>query len=202
MLLVLFTLDEHAHLRRQKTKAVVTPAWLRDSVAQSKALPCHNYVAVPDLQETTVKHCPDCNCKPCACSDDAFEAATPRLAGKQLPSPPSSPSASVKNRDSHTTTVHEKKPTQPVEVPMNLLPPDPPIPTNLEKLDYMSRYACQRASPLVCPNQALVRELDVIRRSRALEGEERSSLSYQRAASVIKGLQGRCKSLTLIQPLE
>ena len=66
----------------------------------------------------------------------------------------------------------------------------------------MSRYACQRASPLVCPNQALVRELDVIRRSRALEGEERSSLSYQRAASVIKGLQGRCKSLTLIQPLE
>ena len=45
-------------------------------------------------------------------------------------------------------------------------------------------------------------ELDIIRRSRALEGEERSSLSYQRAASVIKGRQGRCKSLTLIQPLE
>ena len=201
MLLVL-TLDMHAHHHRQKTKAVVTPAWLRDSVAQGTALPCHDYVAVKDLQETTVKHCPDCNCKPCACSDDASEAATPHVAGGQLPSPPSSPSASVTQRNSLTARVEEKKPTPPVTVPRNLLPPHPPIPTNLEKLDYMSRYACQRASPLVCPNQALVRELDVIRRSRALEGEERSSLSYQRAASVIKGLQGRCKSLTLIQPLE
>ena len=143
-----------------------------------------------DLQETTVKHCPDCNCKPCACSDDAFEAATPRLTGKQLPSPPSSPSASVKTRDLRTKKMEEKKDTPPVEVPMNLLPPDPPIPTNLEKLNYMSRYACQRASPLVCPNQALVRELDIIRRSRALEGEQRSALSYQRATSVIKGTLG------------
>lgn len=59
--------------------------------------------------------------------------------------------------------------------------------TDLEKLNYMSLYACQRASPLVCPNQDLARELDIIRQSRALEGEDRSALSYQRAISVIKG---------------
>ena len=71
-------------------------------------------------------------------------------------------------------------------IPKNLLPLEPPIPTDVGKLSYTSRYACQRASPLVCPNQALVRALDTIRQSRALEGEDRSALSYERAASVIK----------------
>ena len=51
-------------------------------------------------------------------------------------------------------------------------------------LSHTSRYSCCRASPLVCPNQGLVAELDVIRRSRSLEGEERSALSYQRAIAV------------------
>ena len=58
----------------------------------------------------------------------------------------------------------------------------------MEKLDSMSRYACRRASPLVCPNQALVEELSIIRQSRMLEGEDRSALSYARAASVVKGM--------------
>jgi DNA polymerase mu len=49
---------------------------------------------------------------------------------------------------------------------------------------HTSRYSCCRASPLTCPNQGLVAELDVIRRSRTLEGEERSALSYQRAIAV------------------
>lgn len=39
-------------------------------------------------------------------------------------------------------------------------------------------------SPLICPNQTLVNELSVIRRSRELEGEERSALSYSRAIAV------------------
>lgn len=53
-------------------------------------------------------------------------------------------------------------------------------------LDYTSRYSCQRGSPLTCPNQGLVRELDIIRRCRFVEGEERSMLSYSRAIAMIK----------------
>ncbi|KAI6125473.1 hypothetical protein EV401DRAFT_1937739 [Pisolithus croceorrhizus] len=54
-------------------------------------------------------------------------------------------------------------------------------PRDTAALDYTSRYSCQRGSPLTCPNQGLVRELDIIRRCRFVEGEERSMLSYARA---------------------
>ncbi|OSX61678.1 hypothetical protein POSPLADRAFT_1145446 [Postia placenta MAD-698-R-SB12] len=80
-----------------------------------------------------------------------------------------------------------RTPNTQIDIPSNLLPPDPSFPTDIAKLDYASRYACQRPSPLVCPNQSLAKELDIMRRSRALEGEERSALSYARAISVIKG---------------
>ena len=73
------------------------------------------------------------------------------------------------------------------KIDVQLLPPDPPIPTDLSKLDYMAHYACQRASPLKCPNQALVEELDIMRRARLLEGEIRSELSYQKGISALKG---------------
>ncbi|TFY63526.1 hypothetical protein EVJ58_g3189 [Rhodofomes roseus] len=86
-------------------------------------------------------------------------------------------------------------------IPVRLLPPDPPIPTRLDKLDYTSRYSCQRASPLVCPNQDLVRELDIVHRSRAMEGEERSALSYERAISVIKAYPQRITSVSQVQKL-
>lgn len=63
-------------------------------------------------------------------------------------------------------------------------PEDAVDPRDLAVLDHTSRYSCQRASPLICTNQALVRELDIIRRCRKLEGEERSVLSYARAIAV------------------
>ncbi|KIM63986.1 hypothetical protein SCLCIDRAFT_116236 [Scleroderma citrinum Foug A] len=63
-------------------------------------------------------------------------------------------------------------------------PEDAVDPRDLAVLDHTSRYSCQRASPLICTNQALVRELDIIRRCRKLEGEERSMLSYARAIAV------------------
>ncbi|KZP27630.1 Nucleotidyltransferase [Athelia psychrophila] len=56
--------------------------------------------------------------------------------------------------------------------------------TSSLSLKYDSRYACCRASPLVCPNQGLVEALDIMRQSRALEGEERSALSYEKAVAV------------------
>lgn len=144
-------------------------------------------MAVQDLHTTTAQHCPDCNYKPCACSDASVTPfGTPRISPAQLPPSPCGPS-SPRNRLSTRldTKVSNTKPSVPT--PENLLPANPPILTNLEKLDYTSRYACRRPSPLVCPNQALVRELDIIRQSRMLECEERSALSYQRALSVIKG---------------
>jgi hypothetical protein len=59
--------------------------------------------------------------------------------------------------------------------------PPPALP---KKLSYMSRFAVQRASPLVCPNQAMLVQLDVIRNARALDGDERSSMSYSRSIAV------------------
>lgn len=49
---------------------------------------------------------------------------------------------------------------------------------------YKSRFACERYSPLICPNQDLVKELHIIKLAREMESEERSALSYSRAISV------------------
>ncbi|KAF8633429.1 hypothetical protein AX17_004600 [Amanita inopinata Kibby_2008] len=54
------------------------------------------------------------------------------------------------------------------------------------KANYMSSYACARASPLICPNQELVLELSVLERSRELDGKSVNALSYARAMSVLK----------------
>lgn len=194
----------------QKTKAIVTPAWLRDSVAEEKPLSCAPYVALQDLREETIQNCPTCDKVPCECEDTDIEAEPP---GPEVhyPSPPASsgsaPSSptlpSMQRQLKHASEPESSSnslplKSKPVEVeevsavsdpiPEHLLPPVPPIPTDLKRLDYSSKYACRRASPLVCPNQALVLELDIIKRSRALEGEDRSALSYSRAISVIKGI--------------
>ena len=60
-------------------------------------------------------------------------------------------------------------------------------PPSTRGLSHTAKLACCRASPLVCPNQALVEELDVIRRMRWLEGEEVNALSYSRTIAVLKG---------------
>lgn len=49
-------------LAGQKGKAIVTPAWLLDSAAQGKPLPCGDYAALHDLYEETVQNCPYSNC--------------------------------------------------------------------------------------------------------------------------------------------
>jgi hypothetical protein len=54
-------------------------------------------------------------------------------------------------------------------------------------LSYKAPLACCRAHPLICPNQELVRELDIIRKSRWLEGEDVSALSYARSIAILKG---------------
>lgn len=194
----------------QKQKAVVTPQWLRDSVEHGAPLPCEDYAALQDLRAETAAHCPDCNLAPCACSDVSSPSLSPGpTMGSRPPTPggsqtigqeppPTSPTSAsaiapkARSRSKPTSKPASKPAPGPstrpaAEVPVHLLPPSPPIPTNAAKLDFRSRYTCQRASPLECPNSGLVGELDIMRRARAMEGEERSALSYARAVAAIKG---------------
>ncbi|KAJ7782666.1 DNA polymerase mu, partial [Mycena metata] len=67
----------------------------------------------------------------------------------------------------------------------------------LTKAHYTSRYACLRPCPLICPNQQLVQQLGVIRRSRELEGKDTSALSYDRAISLLKAYPNRLTSSKL-----
>lgn len=111
-----------------------------------------------------------------------------------LPSPSSSPLTD--GTMSRTLPVRDKKgkgkefKPAPIQTPPSFSPSTgvslipTVLPTLRENLDYAARYACARASPMTCPNQALACELAIIRRSRELEGEQRSALSYQWAIGV------------------
>lgn len=141
-----FSVGQRLLQHSQKTKAIVTPSWLRDSVKSGQPLSCRNYATVHDLEAET-QHCPD--------------------SGQDTSSSSSLRSPSLEKGSSWQT-----EPDEPIEL------------TDTGSLSHKARYSCLRSSPLVCSNQSLVKELDIIRRSRYLEGEERSMLSYARAISV------------------
>ncbi|KAJ6593470.1 hypothetical protein B0H19DRAFT_1090482 [Mycena capillaripes] len=67
------------------------------------------------------------------------------------------------------------------------------------KAHYTSRYACLRACPMICPNQGLVEQLGIIRRSRELEGKDTSALSYSRAIAVLKAYPHRITASKLAE---
>ena len=52
------------------------------------------------------------------------------------------------------------------------------------ELSHRAKLACQRESPLICPNQELVEQIDVLRCARELDMDWRSALSYARAIAV------------------
>jgi hypothetical protein len=59
------------------------------------------------------------------------------------------------------------------------------LPTSsTSNLDHTAKLACQRASPLICPNQDLIEQIKIIRHSRELDGNSMSTLVYSRAISV------------------
>jgi DNA polymerase IV len=112
-------------------------------------------------------------------------------AGGNLPTPPSSPGDSdvvligpprtpsishAKASYLPTPSYTPSKCSNSASTPAYLLPPVSPYKTDFTLLSPIAPYACQRASPRICPNQCLVEALDVIRRSRNLEGEARSEL--------------------------
>ena len=154
--------DGHA----QKRKALVTPDWLRDSVAQGRSLPCADYAALPSLKED------DDEKRPSSKSESRFTS----LHGSPPPRAQSPPRAAA-------------------TPPAFLLPP--PVPPPDVELDHTARLCCSRASPLVCVNQPLCATLDVLRRCRALESNERSALSYARAIAVSTTLPRLSPSLLL-----
>ncbi|KAG5726747.1 DNA-directed DNA/RNA polymerase mu [Termitomyces sp. T112] len=137
-------LERHLDWDIAKQKAIVTPDWLHDSVAQQRPLNCADYAALGELREETDKNCPDCDLPKCICSSESSKESL---------------------LDNGT---------------MNLIT-SPHVSYN-----YAARYSCQRASPLVCPNQRLANELSVLRIHRDLEGKTVNALSYERAIAVIK----------------
>ncbi|KAG2159155.1 uncharacterized protein EDB93DRAFT_1237870 [Suillus bovinus] len=140
-------LERHVEWRIAKTKAIVTPLWLQDSVKSGWPLPCSNYIAIHDLEDETLRN------------HDTVQNTSPGSSSR-FPS-------GEETESSWQTELDE---------PMDA--------TEVELLSYNAKYSCLRPSPLVCPNQSLVEEIDVIRQSRNVEGEERSILSYSRAISI------------------
>ncbi|KAG2069658.1 Nucleotidyltransferase [Suillus decipiens] len=135
----------------QKTKAIVTPLWLRDSVKSGRPLPYGSYIAVHDLEledQTSRNH-------------DTVQDT-------------SSGSSFLFPSEAEKESFWQTEPDDPIDA------------TEVKLLTHNAKYSCLRPSPLICPNQSLVEEIDVIRRGRNVEGEERSVLSYSRAISVIK----------------
>ncbi|KAF8435028.1 DNA polymerase mu [Boletus edulis BED1] len=141
-------LERHVGWEVAKTKAIVTPDWLRDSVHSGTPQPRGKYAALVDLRDETESLCPKADG-----GTPAPPEESPNYHGQ--PSVLTDPEASVKA-------------------------------TDLAAMNHFSQFCCLRASQLICPNQALVEELDIIRRARFFEGEERSMLSYARAIATIK----------------
>ncbi|KAG2043799.1 hypothetical protein BDR03DRAFT_989452 [Suillus americanus] len=140
-------LERHINWRIAKTKAIVTPLWLQDSLKSGRFLPCGSYVAVRDLEDETSRN-----------QDTVQDTSS----GSSFYFP------SDAERESSWQTEQDEL----IDA------------TEVESLSHNAKYSCLRPSPLVCPNQSLVKEIDIIRRGRNIEGEERSMLSYSRAIAV------------------
>ncbi|KAG1794399.1 uncharacterized protein HD556DRAFT_1431996 [Suillus plorans] len=136
-------LERHVEWRIAKTKAIVTPLWLQDSVKSGRPVSYGSYIAVHHLEDETSR------------SHDTVQDTS--------------------SRSSSSMPSEAEKQTEPAELVDA---------TEVELLSHTAKYSCLRPSPLVCPNQSLVKEIDVIRQGRNVEGEERSMLSYSRAISV------------------
>ncbi|KAL1756325.1 hypothetical protein FB107DRAFT_211622 [Schizophyllum commune] len=156
-------LERHVDWELAKSKSLVTPDWLTESVEANELLPCGDFAALRELHDQTVKHCP---------GDDEGACTAPTSAASTFGMHASTSASTSATKPSAAATSASGS-------LINLHPPThEPAPVNL---DYRSRYACCRASPLVCPNQGLVTRLAIIRRSRELEDDRISALSYDHA---------------------
>ncbi|KAG8893664.1 hypothetical protein FRC00_010197, partial [Tulasnella sp. 408] len=160
-------------------KQIVTPQWLSDSVTKKTVLPFEQYYA---LKARTHGQGDGSSIESIRQSLEKERPQTPSE-GSQFEGP-STPSIAdhdpVANRQLTPTAFKPQS-----------QPQTPPLSNSQKSTSFgvrtksdNSRFACQRLSPLVCPNQALLQELGVIKWSRHLEGNSRSALSYSRAISI------------------
>jgi DNA polymerase mu len=136
----------------------VTPNWLRDSKKAGRPLPCGDYAALPELEEETAENCPDQECPGCD---------TPH-------SPSRNPRSPSTNRSDPPFAVRSS-----LGIALTVKPTNAAVFNN-----WGAKYAVQRASPLVCPNQGLANELSILCRDRELEGLSKNALAYERAIGV------------------
>ncbi|KIK94774.1 hypothetical protein PAXRUDRAFT_11842 [Paxillus rubicundulus Ve08.2h10] len=151
-------LERHIDWEFAKTKAIVTPEWLRHFISSRTLLPCSAYSANSDLHDETERRRPEVK------SNISEHPETPPDDSRGL--------------------------QRSTDQGASMSAPD------VVALKHLSRFCCQSASPLICPNQTPVKELDVIHWSRFLEGEERSMLSYARAIAIVKAFPHRFSERT------
>ncbi|TFK44904.1 hypothetical protein BDQ12DRAFT_641934 [Crucibulum laeve] len=160
-------LERHIDWRLAREKAIVTPDWLRASVKEDHPVPCGNYSAISELHDETAENCPDKDqCDQCEGKQKQQDKEQAHLQNYPT-TPPTAESYDGENMET-----------------LKSLEPD----TTSRQItrNWGTRYACTRASPLVCPNQALAIELNILHRSRELEGKAANALSYERAVAIIK----------------
>jgi DNA polymerase IV len=137
----------------QRTKTVVTPQWVEDSLLHGRLMAIVDYIPIDELKQSSgnsrggIVH-------------NTFERSNAIPQRAMADSHPTSSQAARNHEE-------EGQGSDASYIPR-----------------YTSSYACQRHSPLVCPNQELIGELLVIKRAREVDGDMRSMLSYARAISV------------------
>jgi DNA polymerase IV len=130
----------------QKSKTIVTPLWVEDSLLHERMMPVIDYIPIEELKQLGQS-------SQAGSSKDAYAKVDP-----PVPLYPQSQLQAESSSSSGSKGAYTPR--------------------------YTSSYACQRHSPLVCPNQDLIEELMVIKRAREVDGDMRSMLSYSRAISV------------------
>ncbi|KZO98779.1 Nucleotidyltransferase [Calocera viscosa TUFC12733] len=172
-------LERHLPLEEGRRRWVLSTRWLEDSAAAGKKRPEEGYLAVKGLRPGGQGSPALAGSAPGTPGDSAdSDRAAPEAQGKkrQLSSSPRAPSPAPQASDSDSIPLH--------------FTPGWPVPN--------SRYACKRRTPLYTPNEPLLTALAVIMRSRELEGEDRSALSYARGISVLKAYPRPITSLSQI----
>ncbi|KAG8907262.1 hypothetical protein FRB99_004956 [Tulasnella sp. 403] len=149
------------HIAAETRKAIVIPQWLSDTVERGELLPFEAYHA---LKQSSV--------------GDRSPSMVSQSSGTEL-------------RSNRTPSVHTTLTPVSTDMPSTSSPAKT-IGSSLGETSTSptrettenTRFATHRLSPLVCPNQDLLSEVGVIMKSRRLDGNMRSALSYSRAISV------------------
>lgn len=138
-------LERHISLKTAKSKVILIPGWVTQSVISQKLLSFEDFYAICPLKKCTLEYCLEHNQK-------------------------------MQNED------------QP------MIPPP-------KHLSYTSKFAVQRASPLISHNQDFLHQLAVIREARFLDNEKRSFMSYTRAIGILKAYPHKIERIDQVKSL-